>query len=318
VSVSLHHRDAQDRAGGLGSAVLAGLRRTASRWAVVMDGDLQHPPELVPQLIAVGERDDADVVVASRHVPGGSSAGLSSISRVLVSDLSITLSKVVFPKQLRGISDPMSGFFALKPASFDLAHLRPNGFKILLELVARSPEVGKAEMPFVFGERLAGESKASLREGFIFMLQLVRLRLARMISVAGRSRVLHRGAGFAAVGITGMFVNIAVMWALADPAALGVNYLFAAALATQASSSWNFLLIDRLVYRGPKRLTATKRWLGFMTMSNAVLILRIPMLWLLVSALHLHYLPATAATLLLGFALRFKSQERLTLMEEIA
>lgn len=318
VSVSLYHRDGENRSGGLGGAVLAGLRQTTSPWAVVMDGDLQHPPELVPELLATGQRDGADVVVASRHVPGGSSAGLSSVSRVLVSDLSITLSKVIFPKQLRGISDPMSGFFALKPASFDLESLRPKGFKILLELLARSREVGKTEMPFAFGERQAGESKASLREGFIFVWQLIRLRLARMISGGGRSRVLHRGAGFAAVGVTGMFVNIAVMWALADPAALGVNYLVAAALATQASSSWNFALIDRLVYRGPKRLTATTRWLGFMAMSNLVLLLRIPVLWFLVSTLHIHYLPATVATLLLGFALRFKSQERLTLTEEIS
>jgi putative flippase GtrA len=105
-----------------------------------------------------------------------------------------------------------------------------------------------------------------------------------------------RAVGFALVGVTGLAVNLFATWLLGDPATLGMHYILAAALATQVSSTWNFLLTDGLVYRGPRRYTKTKRWLGFMVMSNAV----------------------PAITLGLGFLVRFKSQERLTLLEETA
>ncbi len=80
IPVDLVHREPGARYGGLGGAVLEGLRATRSPWAVVMDGDLQHPPELVPELVAAGMRRHAEVVVASRRVPGGSASGLATLS----------------------------------------------------------------------------------------------------------------------------------------------------------------------------------------------------------------------------------------------
>jgi dolichol-phosphate mannosyltransferase len=312
VPVRLHHRQGPERTGGLGGAVVAGLRLVESPWAVVMDGDLQHPPELVPRLVEVAELDAVDVVVASRHVDGGAADGLANGARVMVSDLSTRLAKLFFPGRLRGVSDPMSGFFLLRPAAFDLDTLRPNGFKILMELLVRTRGVRKREVPFVFGERHAGESKASLREGLRFLQQVARL-------AAGRLRppgVVARGISFGAVGLTGLVVNTMLMWLLADPSALGWNYLVAAALATQGSSTWNFALVDTVVYRGPKRLTRLRRWAGFLGMSNAFLLLRIPMLAALVTVLGVHYLLANTITLMFGFALRFSGQERLTLAKD--
>lgn len=124
-----------------------------------------------------------------------------------------------------------------------------------------------------------------------------------------------RAAAFAAVGVTGLGVNLLAMWLLADPGTLHVNYLAAAVLSTQASSTWNFLLVDNLVYRGRKRGTGLGRYAGFLGASNAVLLLRVPALALLVGALHVHYLIATTLTLFLGYFIRFRSQERLTLLE---
>jgi putative flippase GtrA len=204
----------------------------------------------------------------------------------------------------------MSGFFALRPAAFDLDNLRPMGFKILLEMLARTPNLRLNERPFVFGERFAGESKASLREGMNFLLQLGRLTCSNLW---GRQRaVLGRGIGFAMVGASGVLVNMAVTWVLADPAALHLNYVLAAVVATQFSSTYNFALTDTLVYRRPKRLTRLRRWAGFMSMSNLVLLLRVPAIFVLVDRLHVHYLVASTVTLFLGFAVRFRAQERLS------
>lgn len=316
--VDLVHREPGQRHGGLGGAVLEGLRAARSPWAVVMDGDLQHPPELVPELVDTGMREHAEVVVASRRVPGGSAQGLSSFGRAMVSSSSTVLSKLVFPGNLRGISDPMSGFFAVRLDAFDLDAMHPRGFKILLEMLAREGQVTKAEVPFTFGERLSGESKASMREGMTFVRQLASLRLSETLTRVRRSGRLQRGAGFAAVGLTGLVVNVLVMWLLADPSTLQLNYLLAAVFTTQVASSWNFALVDSLVYRGTKRLTTLSRYLGFMVMSNAVLVLRIPFLALLVSVLGVHYLAANVLTLVLGYLVRFRSQERITLTEEIS
>src|SRR4051794_19097798 len=110
LNVRLMHRIGADRTGGLGGAVLAGLRRTSTPWVCVMDGDLQHPPECVPSLLAAATSDSADLVVASRYIPGGRNEGLG-VLRTLVSLTSTLLAKMVFPRRLRGLNDPMSGFF---------------------------------------------------------------------------------------------------------------------------------------------------------------------------------------------------------------
>lgn len=182
LSVRLLHRPAGHRAGGLGSAVAAGLSIAEGEWAVVMDGDLQHPPELVPQLIIAGEARGSSVVVASRHVAGGASTGLAGRSRVLVSDSATLLAKVMFPYGLRGITDPMSGYFAVRRRMVDVTKLRPNGFKILMEILVRTPGLERSEVGFVFQERVAGESKASFAEGLRFFKHLLRLSTSRLVN----------------------------------------------------------------------------------------------------------------------------------------
>lgn len=306
--VRLIHRPRGARSGGLGTAVQAGLAAATGEWAVVMDGDLQHPPELVARLVEVGDRSGAGIVVASRHVEGGDSAGLSGASRVVVSSAATRLAKLMFPLRLRGVSDPMSGFFAVRRSALDLESLRPDGFKILMEILVRTDGLVPAEVGFVFEDRVAGESKASLAEGLRFARHVGRLWASRLAPSKATTR---RMTGFAAVGASGLLVNSAALWALGDSAALGLNYVLAAVLATQVSTTWNYMLVDSVVYAGPKRFGAARRYLTFSAASNATLVLRIPILILLVSGLGVHYLIANLITLLLSFAARFATSDRL-------
>jgi glycosyltransferase involved in cell wall biosynthesis len=132
VPVRLLHRAGAERTGGLGGAVRAGLAAANARWTVVMDGDLQHPPERVPDLIAAGERG-ADLVVATRYAGEGSAGGLSSRFRGVASRGAGGAARVLFPRALAGVSDPMSGFFAVRTAAVHPGDLRPRGFKNWLE-----------------------------------------------------------------------------------------------------------------------------------------------------------------------------------------
>jgi dolichol-phosphate mannosyltransferase len=101
---------------GLASAVVAGIDAARGMAVCVMDGDLQHPPQIVPQLLAAIERG-ADLVVASRYMPGGSRAGLDGSARNLVSRTCTWLAQGIFP-EARRTSDPLSGFFMVRREIF--------------------------------------------------------------------------------------------------------------------------------------------------------------------------------------------------------
>ncbi|MFJ3225823.1 glycosyltransferase [Streptomyces sp. NPDC086783] len=296
--VTVLHRE--EPVGGLGGAVVEGLKAAASDWIVVMDGDLQHPPSLVPELVATGERASAGLVVASRYIKGGSREGLAGGYRVAVSRGATWLTKTLFPRRLRGISDPMSGFFAIRRSAVTGGVLQPLGYKILLELAVRSRPRQVTEVPFVFQDRYAGESKSTAQEGFRFLRHLAGLRTASPVA---------RMVAFGLIGVTGFLPNLLGLWALT---AAGVHYLPAEIVANQFGVAWNFLLIEHLLFRERRR--HRNRWdrAGrFALLANADLVLRIPLIALFVRELGTGALSATALALVTTFVLRFAGTEAL-------
>lgn len=296
--VTVLHR--QEPVGGLGGAVVEGLKAATSDWIVVMDGDCQHPPSLVPDLVATGERANAGLVVASRYIKGGSRAGLAGSYRVAVSRGATWLAKALFPRRLHGISDPMSGFFAIRRSAVTAEVLQPLGYKILLELAVRSRPRRVTEVPFVFQDRFAGESKSTAQEGFRFLRHLAGLRTA---SPAARM------VGFGLIGLTGFLPNLLGLWGLT---AAGMHYVPAEILANQLGVAWNFVLIEHLLFRERRR---HRRWWDragrFALLANADLVLRIPLIALFVHQLDLGVLSATALALVTTFVLRFAGTEAL-------
>ncbi len=180
IDVRLFHRSAGARPGGLGGAVVAGMREARAPWICVMDGDLQHPPELVRTLVDAAAVEKANLVVASRYMGNGSSAGLSSKSRVFVSRAASTSTKFFFPRRLRRIADPMSGFFVIERKAIDTEVLKPKGFKVLLEIAVRNPGLKVAEVGYTFGDRYSGRTKAGARAGVDFLAHVGRLRTDTM------------------------------------------------------------------------------------------------------------------------------------------
>ncbi|PNG22932.1 glycosyltransferase [Streptomyces cahuitamycinicus] len=296
--VTVLHR--QEPVGGLGGAVVEGLKAATSDWIVVMDGDCQHPPALVPDLVATGERANAGLVVASRYIKGGSRAGLAGSYRVAVSRGATWLAKALFPRRLHGISDPMSGFFAIRRSAVTAEVLQPLGYKILLELAVRSRPRTVSEVPFVFQDRFAGESKSTAQEGFRFLRHLAGLRAASSVA---------RMVGFGLIGLTGFVPNLLGLWALTGA---GLHYVPAEILANQLGVAWNFVLIEHLLFRERRR---HRHWWDragrFALLANADLVLRIPLIALFVHQLDLGVLSATALALVTTFVLRFAATEAL-------
>ena len=156
---------------GLSGAVLAGFREAKFDRFVVLDADLQHPPEMVPQLLARLDQGDCDFVIGTRYGRTGAIAADWPIRRRLGSAVATLLAR-----PLARLSDPMSGFFALHRRTWEqAAALDPIGYKIALELFVKGRCRRPAEVPITFASRTAGVSKASFAEGRRYLRHLARL-----------------------------------------------------------------------------------------------------------------------------------------------
>jgi len=287
--VRLIHREVA--AGGLSGAVVEGLRAAEAEgadWVVVMDGDLQHPPELVPGLVERGVADGADVVVASRYTGAGDAGGLDGPVCKLVSKASGALARSMFPVRLRNVSDPMTGFFALRTGRVDMDALHPSGFKILLEILARTRLV-VVEVPFVFGERYAGQSKATLRNGLRYLQQLGALRFGRL-------------SPFALIGAIGTVINIAILTGLQS---LGVHYLPAVIASNAITIVTNFLLQERFVFHDLRGGSIWRRFAQSFTFNGVEAVLRTLLLWWIVEAAWPYPVAVQAGLIVVAFLVRF-------------
>ncbi len=142
---------------GLSTAVLEGFRQSNSPFLCVMDADHSHNPEAIPRMFKVLMRQGADVVIGSRHVPGGSIVGWP-FHRKLVSKGAKLLARPI-----TNVKDPLSGFFMVKREALEGVELNPRGYKILLEILAKGNIHRVEEVPINFRNRRHGKSK--LRKG---------------------------------------------------------------------------------------------------------------------------------------------------------
>ena len=151
---------------GLGTAVIEGFKASSSRYVGVIDADLSHPPALVPRMLAMMQREEADVVIGSRYVRGGGTRDWE-LSRVLMSKFACVLARGLTP-----VHDATSGFFLMKRELAEGVTISAGGFKICLELLIRSAPKLVIEVPYVFTGRTAGESKMNLKEALGYLAQL--------------------------------------------------------------------------------------------------------------------------------------------------
>ncbi|PFG44236.1 dolichol-phosphate mannosyltransferase [Isoptericola jiangsuensis] len=289
VPVRMIHRERPD--GGLSGAVVEGLRSARGERVVVMDGDLQHPPEMVPVLLAAAADTGVDVVVASRYTGRGDAGGLDGWHRKAVSKVSGLLARSMFPLRLRNVTDPMTGFFVVRAGAVDAAALRPRGFKILLEILARQ-RLTVAEVPFVFGRRFAGTSKADVRNGTRYLMQLASLRFGRL-------------SPFALIGASGAVANLVILAVLQQ---LGVHYLPAAVAANVLTIVGNFLLQERFVFgdlRAEGRFGVWGRFAQSFAFNGTEALVRTVFLWWIVERAVPHPELVQAGLILVAFMLRY-------------
>ncbi|MDO8953829.1 MAG: glycosyltransferase family 2 protein [Gammaproteobacteria bacterium] len=157
---------------GLGTAVVEGFTRAKGQYLIVMDADLQHPPELLPAMIEKLQAGN-EVVIPSRFIQGGSDGGLSAF-RKLVSWTARVIGQLAL-KKLRKISDCTGGYFGLNRKVIENVKLDPIGWKILMEVLIKGHYSTVSEVPYEFVDRDAGESKMSMKEQWNYLRHIAKL-----------------------------------------------------------------------------------------------------------------------------------------------
>ncbi|MCA9998216.1 MAG: glycosyltransferase [Anaerolineales bacterium] len=265
---------------GLTGAIIDGIKLARGEWICVMDADLQHPPEVIPQLLAQAQRSGSQLVVGSRKADLIGPLGLSP-KRAFTSHLLTLFARLLFPRQLKSISDLLTGLFLVRRKAVDVAQLRPDGFKILLELLIHIPDIYVSEVRFDFGERHEGHSKADWHEGLRFLHHLLRLRLTTNTHIWR----------WLLVGMSGLAGNMVLLIAFTQR--LGVHHLLSTILATECATLWSFYWDERWVFRDRQEGNARHRLHRYVVMNQLFLLLiRLPLVWMLVTWGWANYIAA--------------------------
>jgi dolichol-phosphate mannosyltransferase len=162
-----------------------GIEAAAGSVVVVMDADLQHPPEILPALLRELQ-SGASLAIASRYAPGGS-AGPRTLGRIVISRGAELTAKVLLAPARR-VTDPVSGYFAFDRSLWYPLNPQYRGYKLLLFLLVMTEGRRVAEVGFEFEPRTDGSSKVA--QGLAFVrLFLIEVILARRLQRVLRKRV---------------------------------------------------------------------------------------------------------------------------------
>ncbi len=283
---------------GLSSAVIRGFKEANSEILVVMDADLQHPPEVIPKLIEAIE-EGVDVAIASRYVKGGKVENWYWW-RKLISKGAIMIGRVALPR-IRNIKDPVSGFFALRRKVIEDVELNPVGFKILLEILIKGKYERVAEVPFIFGIRKAGESKLTRRQVFNYLKHLYRL-----MRWEGE---IDRLVKFSIVGLSGILVNEGVLLIFVE--FLGWDKRLAVLPAIELSILNNFIWNDLWTFRDLRRKPLYLRLFNFHLAALAGAVVQ-GLIYLILLYVGIHYLIANLIAIGFSFIVRFLFNRNIT------
>ena len=223
---------------GLTTACIEGVLGSASPYVAIMDADLQHDERLLPQMLQLLSSGKFDLVVGSRYIAGGD-VGDWDRSRTRISSLATRLARIVCKAE---VTDPLSGFFMCQRELFEraLRRMSGHGFKVLLDLLASSPEPLRVkELPYRFRERQRGQSKLDTLVAWEYGMLLADKSIGRIVPV--------RFALFGLIGGLGLLLHLTALWIGLN--LLGAEFRVAQTIATVLAMTSNFFLNNQFTYR---------------------------------------------------------------------
>lgn len=234
---------------GLSSAVIEGIKQSNGGIIVVMDADLSHSPEKLPELVAPIINGNVEFTVGSRFVEGGSAPHFNSYRK-----LNAWVSKML-ARPLTEIKDPMSGYFAFaRNIIRDINILNPVGFKIGLEIIVKARPEKVAEIPIEFKERFSGESKLNIKEQLNYLVHLHRLYKFKFTH-------LMQMFEFALIGSLGMIIDLFIVYMTYG--ILSMNFRIARACGFTLALTFNFILNRKITFKSNGNGRILKQYAGF-------------------------------------------------------
>jgi dolichol-phosphate mannosyltransferase len=227
---------------GLSSACVEGILAATAPYVAVMDADMQHDERILPEMLRRAREENLDLVVGSRNIAGGSMGEFANW-RVKLSQLGKRLSHMGCEYEL---SDPMSGFFLVRFASFEsYAHrLSAIGFKILLDMVlSAGPGLRIGEVPYCFRLRERGESKLDIMVGLEYFELLVDKQIGNLVNV--------RFVSFCMIGALGVGIHLEILRQILHFHLL--SFAEGQTLAAFIVMVLNYILNNSLTYRDRRR-----------------------------------------------------------------
>ena len=280
---------------GLSTAVLRGIAEARGEYVVVMDADLSHPAERIPDMLALLANNKRDFVVGSRYVAGGSLDPSWTWFRLLNSKVATWLAL-----PLARIHDPMSGFFAFRRADMPEAHLlSPIGYKIGLELLVKGGFKKPGEVPIHFADRVHGESKLTWKEQVRYLRHLRRLYQFRFPFLAEFMQ-------FGIVGGSGFAIDVLLYLGLQT--LTGMGHFAARAFSFWGAASWNWAWNRVLTFSNRQKTAMLVQWPSFLLTSLLGFAINVGSYYVLthyVPYFETHRILALVLGVLLGFGLNF-------------
>ena len=209
---------------GLSSAVIRGIRECKTDGFVVMDGDHQHPPSVLPSLVRA--LDNHNLVVGSRYTRDGGTYGWT-LTRKIVSRVASLIGR-----PLCGIRDSSSGIFGTYKSLLDIDKLNPIGFKIGLDIYNKLRYQSKTEVPYIFRSRKHGDSKFTSKQVKEYLKQLFHLYVDFL-----NPKQLGK---YCLVGTLGVAINFSILIGLTE--LFGFHYIVSEAFAIGIVFMLNFTL----------------------------------------------------------------------------
>jgi dolichol-phosphate mannosyltransferase len=241
---------------GLSQSVADGFAHATSEIFVVIDADLSHPPALIPKMYEE-IRAGNDVVIGSRYMEGG---GIKKwpLKRRVISLGATFLGRLLFPE----VTDPVSGFFAIRKSVVSGARLKPRGYKILLEVLGKGTWENDKEIPFEFSDREIGASKLKFKTIIEYAQQVVDIAVYSLFHHESAAwKEWKHAIKFGLVGLSGIIVNEGILIYLKEFA--GFSIPIASVCAIELSVLNNFIWNDRWTFKTGKEHSVSSSWYRF-------------------------------------------------------
>jgi dolichol-phosphate mannosyltransferase len=285
--------------------VVEGISREKdAEYIVVMDADLQHPPEILPSILDALQRHD--FVAASRYIDGGGCKNWGLKRRVIskVSNL------MAMPLVGNKVHDIPSGFFGFRNNG-GIPGFKQNeldGFKIMLELLARGNWDSIAEIPYTFETRKYGVSKLSSSQMIDYLWQLMRLYKSKIVNQPGM-------LNFMFVGGIGYIINMVAYWLLLHVAKqnetviLGQHYyVWPFAISSFIAIASNYQFNKRWTFKRYKEQSVG--FVRYLSMATATFFVDLLLLITMVDVFSMPPTLAVALAIAVTFLIRYTIAKR--------